>query len=45
MGQREKLEGEKAGGGGPASLKNDYCFMIFLWLEINGDFLRFFFYY
>ena len=46
MGRREKLEGEKAGGGGgPASLKNDSCFMIVLWLEINGDFLRFFFYY
>ena len=43
MGRREKLEGEKAGGGGgPASLKNDSCFMIVLWLEINGDFLRFF---
>ena len=42
MGRREKLEGEKAGGGVPASLKNDSCFMIVLWLEINGDFLRFF---
>ena len=41
MGRRKKLEGEK-GGGGSASLKNDFCFMIVLCLEINGVFFRYF---